>query len=535
MGKYRMIACAAGLAMLASACGGDDGGGAQTETANTRIDEGVKNEVANQLATTTSPAAVATTAPAAPQTMEDWLALWERERAAVVEKIEDGGYGLSADGKTLTGPGDFVLDLSACPEDWSDTEGLTDTEIKIGHTTAQSGTLADYGNIGRAMDVLWDYANDSGGIKDVTGKSRKLTMITKDDGYDPARTIPLVDELLDAEQVFAVWTLGSPNTMKTYDKLNQRCVPQPFSMTGHPAWGDPVNHPWTTGLALSYTSEAILWGSFIEQHIDELAAVDGKVTVSALVMNNDFGKAYDVGFKNFLAQSPNKERIEYIPETIEPSAPTITDAMTTLASKNPEVFIAMTAGTSCTQAVVEAAQNGLNTQAMYLFTGQPCKGATFMGKEKVGGDGSASNGWWIAGGGNLDFNAESMSTNPWIAFGRQLLADAGLDYKTSSSFGLGFNYGWPFWQAVQIASQLEGGLSRSNLILAMRSMEMTNPNLLDGIAFNMNGALDAYPIEGSEFAQYDSTKQAWIQVGDIVELSGKSSNCAWDQSIGNCR
>ena len=316
------------LGLLAAGCGGDDGGGgSEIATDAAKIDEGVKNEIANQLATTTSGAAT-TSAPAkAPETIEDWLALWEDERAAVVDKIEQGGYGLSADGKTLTGPGDFVLDLSTCPADWSNVEGLTDTEITIGHTTAQSGTLADYGNIGRAMDVLWNYANESGGIKDVTGKTRKLTMITKDDGYDPARTIPLVDELLDAEGVFAVWTLGSPNTMKTYDKLNQRCVPQPFSMTGHPAWGDPVNHPWTTGLALSYTSEAILWGSFIEQRFDDLVASDGKVTVAALVMNNDFGKAYDVGFKNFLAQSPNKDRIEYIPETIEPSAPTITDAI----------------------------------------------------------------------------------------------------------------------------------------------------------------------------------------------------------------
>ena len=57
-----------------------------------------------------------------------------------------------------------------------------------------------------------------------------------------------------------MWTLGSPNTMKTYDKLNQRCIPQPLSMTGHPAWGDPVNHPWTTGLQLAYNTEAVLWG-----------------------------------------------------------------------------------------------------------------------------------------------------------------------------------------------------------------------------------------------------------------------------------
>ena len=68
-------------------------------------------------------------------------------------------------------------------------------------------------------------------------------------------------------------------------------------MTGHPAWGDPVNHPWTTGMALAYTSEAILWGSFIDQNIEELTKDDGKITVAALVMNNDFGKAYDIGFR----------------------------------------------------------------------------------------------------------------------------------------------------------------------------------------------------------------------------------------------
>ncbi|MEZ5265296.1 MAG: hypothetical protein R2755_26755 [Acidimicrobiales bacterium] len=103
----------------------------------------------------------------------------------------------------------------------------------------------------------------------------------------------------------------------------------------------------------------MLWGAFIEDRIDELKANDGKVTVAALVMNNDFGKAYDGGFSAWLEQTDVKADIEYVTEIIEPAAPTITDPMTTLASKNPEVFIAMTAGTSCTQAVTEAAQNGL--------------------------------------------------------------------------------------------------------------------------------------------------------------------------------
>ncbi len=195
----------------------------------------------------------------------------------------------------------------------------------------------------------------------------------------------------------------------------------------------------------------------------------------------------------------------------------------------------MTAGTSCTQSYVEAAQNGLKGSAKYLFTGQTCKGSTFVGKDKVGGDGSVSDGWWIAGGGNRDFNAASEDANPFIKWSRDLLKAAGLDYKSSGSLGLGFNYGWPFWQALQIAGQLDGGLSRTNLILAVRSIEMTNPNLFEGLKFNLNGVKEAFPIEGSEFAKYDFTKQAWIQQGAIVELSGKSKNCAWDQSAGLCK
>ena len=86
--------------------------------------------------------------------------------------------------------------------------------------------------------------------------------------------------------------------LKNYDKLNQRCIPHPFEMSGHPAWGDPVNHPWTTGLQMAYGTEAELWGAFIEQHAAEFPE---KIKVAALVANNDFGRAYDAGFKAYLA------------------------------------------------------------------------------------------------------------------------------------------------------------------------------------------------------------------------------------------
>ena len=244
-----------------------------------------------------------------------------------------------ADGKTILGPEGFKIDLTKCPAGWSNTEGVTDTEIKIANHSPYSGTLADAGNIPKGAGALGKYYSDQGVFKDSTGKTRKINLVSKDDGYDPARTIPIVDEFLDSEKAFALWGLGSANVLKTYDKINQRCVPHPFAVTGHPAWGDPVNHPWTTGILFAYNTEAVLWGSLGDDHFAELKGADGKVTVAALIMNNDFGKAYDGGFKNYLATSKNKANINYVTEVFEPQAPTIKDPMTNFAAKSPAMFI----------------------------------------------------------------------------------------------------------------------------------------------------------------------------------------------------
>ena len=122
----------------------------------------------------------------------------------------------------------------------------------------------------------------------------------------------------------------------------------------------------------------------------------------------------------------------------------------------------------------------------------------------------------------------------FIKYGRELLTKAGIDPKSSGSFGSGYYFAWAADQALRIASDMDGGLTRTNLIVAIRSMDMTHPYLLDGIKFNMNGNKDAYLVEGSEFAKYNAGAQNWEQQGAIIELSGKSSNCVWDQAVGNC-
>src|SRR5215210_2947897 len=161
------IAAGMAVVMVAAACGGDDGGGSSDGVAATTT-----SAAASGSATSSAAATTATTAGKDPTTIEEWEALWANERAAVVKKIKDNKWGKSADGKTLTGPEGFTIDLSKCPAGWSETEGLTDTSIKIGNTTALSGTAADFGNLSKTEAAWFKYQSDKGLLKDSLGKTR---------------------------------------------------------------------------------------------------------------------------------------------------------------------------------------------------------------------------------------------------------------------------------------------------------------------------------------------------------------------------
>lgn len=117
---------------------------------------------------------------------------------------------------------------------------------------------------------------------------------------------------------------------------------------------------------------------------------------------------------------------------------------------------------------------------------------------------------------------------------RKLLTDKGIDPKSSGTLGGGFYYGWTMCQALLIASQLDGGLNRTNFLLAQRSMDMTHPYLVSGIKLNMNGNADPYFVEGSEIALYDAAEQRWRIQGEVIDLSGRSKPCVWDQATSVC-
>ncbi len=520
---FRALALLLALGMVAAACGSSSSDGASSDGDTTEtteketagvakdddIEEAVKTADEKQLDVDKSTAT----------TMAELEAEWAAKRQTIVDElttgIESGDYGIGDD-NILRGPSGFEIDLNNCPSDWSDSEGIGDS-ILIGYTGPESGNLASYGNMGVGWEVYLDYVNETGGVG-----GKPVELVKRDDQYVATITIEQVDELLQSTKPFMFHTLGTPSVMATYGTLNDKCVPQPFVATGHPAWGDPVVHPWTTGSFMNYLTEAILWGAWIKENMaDQLP-----VKVVGLVMDNDFGVAYRQGMEQYAKDNPDVIA-EFIPIPFDPAAPTITNEMTTAAAASPDVAIGMMAGNPCLQMVEEAGRNGMKDAGTVLFISQTCKDPNSFFIPA----GDAGDGWNIAGGGQKANTDPQYADDPWISFVNERITAAGLDPKVGLIF-TGMFYAWPTVEAMRIASDLPGGLTRTNLMLAVRDMNVKHPSMIDGVTFHVDGNKDAYFVEGSDFSVYDAATQGWKQQGNIVDMDGSSPTCTWGD--GGC-
>src|SRR3954462_795296 len=78
--------------------------------------------------------------------------------------------------------------------------GATDTEIKIGNIMPYSGPASAYATIGKTEDAYFKKINSEGGIN-----GRKITFISYDDGYNPAKTVEQARKLVEADEVLLVF------------------------------------------------------------------------------------------------------------------------------------------------------------------------------------------------------------------------------------------------------------------------------------------------------------------------------------------
>jgi branched-chain amino acid transport system substrate-binding protein len=78
--------------------------------------------------------------------------------------------------------------------------GLTDSEIVVGMAAPFTGPNKELGRSMKAgIELAFAAANEAGGVE-----GRKLRLVALDDGYDPARTGPVMKDLVEDRKVFAI-------------------------------------------------------------------------------------------------------------------------------------------------------------------------------------------------------------------------------------------------------------------------------------------------------------------------------------------
>src|SRR3954470_21540725 len=107
--------------------------------------------------------------------------------------------------------------------------GITSSSITIGGTFPLTGVASLYKTIPAAENAYFDYINDTkGGVN-----GRKINFLIKDAAYDPSKTVPLAQQRVESDKVFAILgSLGTAPGLATWGYTNARKVPQVFLATG---------------------------------------------------------------------------------------------------------------------------------------------------------------------------------------------------------------------------------------------------------------------------------------------------------------
>ena len=275
------------------------------------------------------------------------------------------------------GEGAAAIDTANCATDPS-TPIKGDT-IDIVSSFPQSGLTAAFSEIATGWKSYFDMLNDQGGV-DFAGKKYKIAFKDKDDMYDPAQTSANIDELVgpEGDKAFATFSVvGTAGNLAIRQNLNDLCVPNVFAATGSPAWGDP-NFPWTIGSTLGpYPLEGAAFVSLLKDQ-------KPKAKVAMLVQDDDFGRAYEEGFKNAIKGTDiTVAKVE----KYKAGADNVDAQITSLKASGADAFFNGATLLACPGALNAASQQGWKPLTWVSST---CTSKTLMGIAGAAGNGAYS-------------------------------------------------------------------------------------------------------------------------------------------------
>ena len=374
-------------------------------------------------------------------------------------------------------------------------DGATDTEIKIGHTGPYSGPASSYGAIGKCIEAYWKSVNAAGGIN-----GRKVNFITLDDGYNPAKIVELVRQLVEQEKVLCTFnTLGTPTNTAIHKYMNQKKVPMLYVATGASKWGKPKEFPWTMGYQPDYHTEGAIYAKHILANIK-----DPKIGV--LMQNDDYGKDYFGGFKEGLGKDAGKI-VKQV--TFEVTDPTVDSQIIQLKDSGANVFFNIATPKAAAQAIRKAADLGWKP-AQYLNNVSASVGSVM---KPAGLDNSQG----IITAQYLKDPTDKQWENTddfkaWVAWMDKWMPGAN---KADANYVYGFSVATLMHETLK---KCGNELTRDNVMKqATNFQKFKLPLLLPGITINTSPT-DYYPIQSVQLARFKG--ETWDLFGDVMAAEG---------------
>ena len=414
-----------------------------------------------------------------------------------------GGGGRDDESTDDTGGGEAetaIVDASDCDSSQL-TTGITEDSIKIGSSFPQSGTFAAFAEISKGYRAYFDYLNaEEGGID-----GRQIEFVSEDDGYDPGRTANNASQLIDQDGVFALFNvIGTPNNLAIWDDTEEQCVPNLFTGTGSPEWGDE-EHQWTLGSLPAYTTETLIYADYVKENLPGSS-------VAILYQNDDFGKPY---LDTFTAAVEGTDIEIVAEETYESSNTDVAAQITSIAATDPDVVLLATTALACPSAL--NAVNDANLDAQVFISGT-CTSPTLVGLAEEGAaDGIISS-----------TNLKDPRDPQWADDeAMQLFLEKGAQYGDdidleNSITGYGWTWGVILAETIKQAAA-DGELNRLTVMDAARTLDLTDTGLtLPGLPI-ATGLDDKYPAETLQPMQYSEELGYYEFLGEPISFEGETA------------
>lgn len=434
--------------------------------------------------------------------------------AACTSRDDDDDAATDGEGGTAT---ESDIPTEDCVSD--PTQEIEGDTITLASSYPQSGQYAAYSEIARGWKAFFDKVNAEGGVE-VGDRTFQIEYVDQDDQYNPGETSANIDEMFgpEGDGAFAAFSVvGTANNVAIRETLHELCIPNLFAATGSPQWGN-AEYPWMIGSTLiPYTLEA-------KAFADLLGELKPDATVAMLRQDDDFGDAYEEGFRQAI-EGTDIELVDV--QEYNAASGEVSSQISTLAATNADAFLNGAALLPCPTALTAVAEAGWDPITWVSGT---CTSKTLMGiAGEAGADSySASN---IMDTLNPDWDDDPAMVE---------FMDTVNEYQPEGFDPQNAIVGYGYTQAAIFVEALEAAEAPTRLAVmeSVRNLDGISDVglLLPGVSITTGGE-DTFMGESMMLAQYEWTgpqeRNHFVPQGELLDFEGQTRDHSPEELINS--